>query len=247
MRSMAARIASLGVTHSFAWSPSTWRSSSTSRGFVGSAVATVTTVPSTNTGHASYWRRYLGERFFKTGSVNGTSSAGRKGTSHCVATALRMSSGDTAPRATSASPTRSCTCSARVRAVASVSGVMTPASTRVSPRLLVRWTTRNAMGFDYALGVRKRQEFEGVQAGRCVAIGHARDASLGQRGEPEIDHGDPQVLVERGLGHATLAPPSVHGEFLVSCGDDEAFDALPAGARPDQLDPASVERRAHQD
>ena len=43
-------------------------------GLSGSAVATVSTLPSTLTGQTVYWRRYFGERFFTMGKGDGSSS-----------------------------------------------------------------------------------------------------------------------------------------------------------------------------
>ena len=48
-------------------------------GFSGSAVATVSTLPSTLTGQTAYWRRYFGERFFTIGSGDGQLVAGEIG------------------------------------------------------------------------------------------------------------------------------------------------------------------------
>jgi hypothetical protein len=47
----------------------------------GSEVATVISPPSTLTGHTAYVRKYLAERFFKTGRADGISSRERYGRS----------------------------------------------------------------------------------------------------------------------------------------------------------------------
>ena len=86
-----------GATQSAMLSARVWRSSSTSSGLVGSAVATVSVEPSTGIGHAAYWRRYFGERFFSTGGVKGSSSAERNGSPRWAASARSTSSSDAAP------------------------------------------------------------------------------------------------------------------------------------------------------
>ena len=74
VRSIASTIASAGLTTTFTVRPVDWARSSTMTGFSGSAVATVSTLPSTLTGQTAYCRRYFGERFFTIGSGDGSSS-----------------------------------------------------------------------------------------------------------------------------------------------------------------------------
>jgi hypothetical protein len=90
-------------------------------GLRGSAVATVRMPLSTLTGQTVYCRRYLGERFFTTGSGEGSSPRKRYGSCSCTAKALSTSSRFTAPMAIRASPSISPVVAVRLRASAIVS------------------------------------------------------------------------------------------------------------------------------
>src|SRR5207247_7963615 len=62
-------------------------------------------------------------------------------------------------------------------------------------------------------------------------------------GDPEVDHQDPQILVEHRLGGSAPAPPAVHGEVVVRGGDDGPLGVILAIlSRPDDLDPPGVLR-----
>ncbi len=103
---------------------------------MGSAVAMVTVAPSTETGQATYWRRYLGDSSFRMGGVEGSSSAERKAIPCWVARARSTSVGVAAPMATRASPRRTRSCAARVSASCRTSAEMARSRARIWPS---RW------------------------------------------------------------------------------------------------------------
>ena len=131
---MASVMASGRLTTSFTASPVSCRRSSAMSGFSGSAVAKVSKLPSTLTGQTAYWRRYFDESPFRMGIGDGSSSRVRKVRFCCRARACSTSSLETAPMATRASPIRSPLRSARSIAWATTSPVVSPSSTRISPR-----------------------------------------------------------------------------------------------------------------
>ena len=105
-RSIASRMAGAGATYSLTVTPRVCCRSSSNWGLVGSAVATISVEPSMAIGQATYWRRYLGERFLSARGVEGSSSPERKGNPCCSASARNTSVAVAAPRAISTSPRR---------------------------------------------------------------------------------------------------------------------------------------------
>src|SRR5215470_7907847 len=130
---MASRMTSGALTITRTSSPVHCRRSSTMSGFRGSAVATVSTPPSTLTGHTTYWRRYFDETLGTTGSGDGSSSRERKASFRWRASARATSSAEAAPTATRASPIFSRVVTTRASAASTTSAVTTPSSMRISP------------------------------------------------------------------------------------------------------------------
>src|SRR5215475_204001 len=131
---MASRITSGALTTTRTSSPVDCRRSSRMSGLRGSAVATVSTPPSTLTGHTTYCRRYFAETLGTTGNGEGSSSRERKTSLRWRASARATSSVVAAPMATRASPIFSPVVARRSRAASTTSAVTTPSSIRISPR-----------------------------------------------------------------------------------------------------------------
>src|SRR2546428_618782 len=187
--------------------PVAWRRSSTTIVLSGSAAATVSTPPSTVIGQTRYWRRYLAETFFSTGTVDGSSSRQTYGRFCCTASARATSSSLTAPRATRASPINSAVVRCRATARSTASAGVNPPVPRISPRrpgaappgrrLARRPRARRAHGVRRG-GHRRRLHGEPLARRHPVHRGDAAQAARGLH--DRVDHAGGRPLARGGPG-----------------------------------------------